>query len=91
MPEGLQAPEPRAAPVSLDLAAKELGRANVRALAAAAEGRTEGLRAFRHRGMPPGALRYVRNVLAGRRAGIRAPASLSPAARSILDRTFFNG
>ena len=79
MPEGLDA---------LELAVPELGAANVRALAAAAEGRTEGLRAFRHPDMPPGALRYVRNVLAGRREGIRAPDALSAPVRRILDRTF---
>ena len=91
MPAGEQGAEPRAALESLELAAPELGAANVRALAAAAAGRTEGLRASAHPGMPPGALRYVRNVLAGRRAGIRPPGSLSAPVRRVLDRSFGRG
>ena len=89
MPEGRQGAPRTEQEVydSLELAVEEIGRENVRALAAAAVGRTD-VRPRLAGGMPYGVRRYLQAVLAGRRDGIRARESLSPGVRRVLEATF---
>lgn len=90
MPEGRQAQTEQEVLDSLELAVEELGRENVRALAAAAAGFTN-VRPRLEGGMPYGVRRWLQAVLAGRRDGLRVPESLSPGVRQVLERVFGRG
>ena len=72
---------------AIETAAPTLGRPNIRGLAAAAEGHT-GVRPVPEPELPPGALRYMRNVMRGRSANMRAPSTLSPDEQRVLNRSF---
>ena len=82
--------EPAAPPAeeSLEAAAPLIGKANVRALAAAAAGHTNVRPGPLPVDAPRGMRRYLASVLGGRRAGVRAPEGLPPKVRRVLNRSF---
>ena len=65
---------------------RALGLGNVRALDAASRGAVSGR--LQRGGLPPEVRRYLQEVLSGRGETARAPSTLSPDLRRILDRSF---
>lgn len=77
-------------PETAEILIPVIGRENLRRLSAASRGRP-GQRPVKVPGLPAGVFRYMQNVMSGRSANVRAPSTLSPDGRRILDRSFRRG